>query len=90
MITRLKTYLKSTFVRYILSYLLLMALLVGGLTVYMYSYYRSNVDESTAAEETLRTWQLKYRADGSMLSLGNLAHLVERTEIDPNELIREF
>ena len=90
MITRLKTYLKSTFVRYILSYLLLMALLVGGLTVYMYSYYRSNVYESTAAEETLRTWQLKYRADGSMLSLGNLAHLVERTEIDPNELIREF
>ena len=75
MIKRIKNYFKSTFVRYIVSYLLLMALLVGGLTVYMYSYYRSSVYDSTISAETSLSWQLKYSADSYFNSLSALARL---------------
>ena len=76
MIKRIKTYFKSTFVRYIVSYLVLMALLVGALTVYMYSYYRSSVYDSTISAETSLAWQLKYRADGYFAKLESLARLL--------------
>ena len=75
MIKRIKTYFKSTFVRYIVSYLVLMALLVGALTVYMYSYYRSSVYESTINAETSLAWQLKYKADGYLTRLNALSRL---------------
>ncbi|MBQ3762351.1 MAG: helix-turn-helix domain-containing protein [Clostridia bacterium] len=76
MLRRVKRYFKSTFVRYIVSYLLLMALLVGGLTVYMYSYYRSSVYDSTISAEMSYAWQLKYSADAFLSRLDALARLV--------------
>ena len=75
MIKRIKNYFKSTFVRYIVSYLALMALLVGALTIYMYSYYRSSVYDSTISAETSLAWQFKYRIDGYLSRLTGFAQL---------------
>ena len=72
MLKRIRSYLKGTWIRYMVSYLLLTALLVGGLTLYMYSYYRRSVYSSTIAQETSLAYEIKYLSDGYLDALGML------------------
>lgn len=72
----LKKLLKSTFVRYMLSYILLTAVLVCSIMLYMYNYYRRSIYSSTISGETSLAYQLKYMTDGSMDSLSNFARRV--------------
>lgn len=76
MFNRIRAYLKGTWIRYMVSYLLLMALLVGGLTLYMYSYYRRSVYSSAIAQETSLAYQIKYMSDGYLDALGMLSSQV--------------
>ncbi len=72
MLERLRAYFKGSYIRYLLSYLLLMALLVGGLTLYMYTYYRKSAYQTTVSAETSLTYQLKYSCDGYLSALDAL------------------
>ena len=72
----LKKLFKSTFVRYMVTYILLTAILVGGIMLYMYSYYRSSIYSSTVSGETSLAYQLRYMTDGCMDSVESFARQV--------------
>lgn len=65
----LRKLFKNTFLRYMLSYVLLMAVLVGGIAAYMYSYYRKSVYDSAKSNELAATIQMRQLADGYLTAL---------------------
>ena len=65
----LRKLFKNTFLRYMLSYVLLMAVLVGGIAAYMYSYYRKTVYDSARSSELSATVQMRQMADGYLTAL---------------------
>lgn len=77
----LKKLFKNTFLRYMLSYVLLMAVLVGGIAAYMYSYYRKTVYASAQSSETAAAAQLKYLTDGYLTALKISADTMSAQEI---------
>lgn len=69
MIRKLKAYFKSTFVRYMVSYILLVAALVACIMVYMYSYSRKSMYNETVQSETNRLASVRYQCETLMDAL---------------------
>lgn len=77
----LRKLFKNTFLRYMLSYVLLMALLVGGIAAYMYRYYRRTVYESAQKSETAAAAQMRFLTDGYLTALSVCADGVTEAEV---------
>lgn len=86
MFSSLKTRLKSTFLRYVVSYLLITAVLVGGIGIYMYSYYSKDIYSSTLDSETALMYQTKYLCDGYFDLLDSAA---QRSDLSSVHITRD-
>ena len=73
MFKRMKGLSKGTLYRYMLSYVLLTALLVGGIAAYMFSFYRKSTYSSAIATETAVAYQRRYLADSYIWMLKDAA-----------------
>lgn len=76
MFNRIRAYLRRGYVRYMLSYLLLTALLLGALSAYMYAYYRKSVYETTLSEEREVARLLRADGDAGLARLGTVSGFV--------------
>jgi len=78
MFKRMKGLSKGTVLRYMLSYVLLTAILVGGISLYMFSFYRKSTYSSAIETETAVAYQRKYLADSYLWMLEDAATGISR------------
>ena len=85
MLNKIKAYLRRGYVRYMLSYMLLTALLLGALSAYMYAYYRKSVYETTVSEEKEVARLLRSGGDALMAHLDTVSGLISSDYCPPDE-----
>lgn len=85
MLKRIKAYLRRGYVRYMLSYLLLTALLLGALSAYMYAYYRKSVYETTVSEEREVARLLRSGGDALLGRLDTISGFVSSEYVPQDE-----
>jgi len=66
MLKKLRVIMRNTRLRFMVSYMLITVLLIGGIGAYMYRYYSKSVLESAVSGETGVMYQVKYLCDGYM------------------------
>ena len=71
MLEKIRFYLKSTFVRYMVSYVLIVMLLVSSLTIYMYVYYRRSISANIEQSEINKLASVRYQNERNLTALGN-------------------
>lgn len=71
MYKKIRFYLKSTFVRYMVSYVLIVMLLVTCLTVYMYAYYRRSISANIEQSEINKLASVRYQNERNLTALDN-------------------
>lgn len=85
MLKRIRAYLRRGYVRYMLSYLLLTALLLGALSAYMYAYYRKSVYETTVSEEREVARLLRSGGDALLGRLDTISGFVSSEYVPQDE-----
>lgn len=73
MLKRIRMYFRSTFVRYMLSYVLIMMLLMGCVMGYAYFYCRKTIYQTTETGEINRLASARYQSERLAGTLENLA-----------------
>ncbi|MCR4577852.1 MAG: helix-turn-helix transcriptional regulator [Clostridiales bacterium] len=85
MLKRIRAYLRRGYVRYMLSYLLLTALLLGALSAYMYAYYRKSVYETTVSEEREVARLLRSGGDALLSRLDTISGFISDDYVPGDE-----
>ncbi|MBE5792649.1 MAG: helix-turn-helix transcriptional regulator [Clostridiales bacterium] len=76
---KLKYYFKSTFVRYTLSYVVIMMLLLTSIMVYMYSYYQNSIYDNTRDSQTNKLASVRHQSEGYVRMLSGIANQLGMT-----------
>ena len=71
---KLRYYLKSTFVRYTLSYVIIMMLLLTSIMVYMYSYYQNSIYDNTEGSQTNKLASVRHQSEGYVRMMTGIAN----------------
>jgi len=71
---KLKYYLKSTFVRYTLSYVIIMMLLLTSIMVVMYKDYQSSIYSYIRDDQTNKLQNIHYQNEGYVRMLSGIAN----------------
>ena len=70
---KLRYYFKSTFVRYTLSYVIIMMLLLTSIMVYMFSYYQSSIYDTTRDSQTNKLASVRHQSEGYVRMMNGIA-----------------
>lgn len=82
--TRRNRVLRSTFMRYILSYLLLIVLLFAGVTLFMYRHYTRLVFDTAATAAANKLSHIRYQHESELGALHSIAeHLSLSASVEP-------
>lgn len=71
---KLRYYLKSTFVRYTLSYVIIMMLLLSSIMVYMYLYYQNSIYDNIEGSQTNRLASVRHQSEGYVRLMTGIAN----------------
>ena len=85
MLKSIRAYLRRGYVRYMLSYLLLTALLLGALSAYMYAYYRKSMYETTVGEEREVARLLRSSGDALLSRLDTMSGFISADYVPLDE-----
>lgn len=76
---KLKYYFRSTFVRYTLSYVIIMMLLLTSIMVYMYSYYQNSIFATTRDSQTNKLASVRHQSEGYVRMMNGIANQLGMT-----------
>ncbi len=73
MIQKICSYWKSTFVRYMLSYILILIVLITCIVAYMYTHFQKTIYENTQNSQMNRLASVRFQSENQMNALVNIA-----------------
>ena len=76
---KLKYYFKSTFVRYTLSYVIIMMLLLSSIMVYMFTYYQNSIYDTTRDSQTNMLASVRHQSEGYVRMMSSIARQLGMT-----------
>ena len=90
MYKKIRLYLKSTFVRYMVSYVLIVMLLVTCLTVYMYAYYPRSISANIEQSEINKLASVRYQNERNLTALDNAVSDLRSFSADSSDVWTEI